>query len=264
MHKESIVRALLSSLYGVAAYLAFSATLLWFIGFSGNLLVGKSVDAGGAAAAWPAALAIDASLLLLFGLQHSVMARRGFKQWWTRIVAPVVERSTYVVASSVVLAVVMACWTPIPAPVAWRVDGPAAALLWSGFGIGWAIVALSTFLLDHFELFGLRQAFSAWTRGAAPTVEFRTPLLYRHVRHPLYLGFLITFWSVPVMTAGHLLFSLGMSAYILVGIAFEERDLVLQFGERYRAYRRQVGMLIPRIAAPDRKRGQDTPGNGMG
>jgi protein-S-isoprenylcysteine O-methyltransferase Ste14 len=231
----------------VAAYLAFSATLLWLIGFSGNLLVRKSVDAGGAAAPWPAALAIDALLLLLFGLQHSVMARRGFKQWWTRIVAPVVERSTYVVASSVALAVVMACWTPIRAPVAWRVDGPAAALLWTGFGIGWAITALSTFLLDHFELFGLRQAFSALTGSAAPTAEFRTPLLYRHVRHPLYLGFLITFWSVPVMTLGHLVFSLGMSAYVLIGIGFEERDLVRQFGERYRAYRRRVGMLLPRV-----------------
>jgi len=203
-------------------------------------------------------------LLLLFGLQHSVMARRSFKAWWTGIVPPIVERSTYVVASSLVLAMVMACWTPIASPVAWRVDGPAAVLLWTGFGIGWGVVALSTFLLDHFELFGLRQAFSTLAKRPAPAAEFRTPLLYRHVRHPLYLGFLVAFWSVPVMTAGHLVFSLGMSAYILVGIAFEERDLVAQFGERYRAYRRQVGMLLPRIGRSDRERGRSASGNGLG
>ena len=259
------MRALLSIVYGLAAYLAFSATLLWFIGFSGDLLVPKSVDVGGAGAPWPQALATDASLLLLFGLQHSVMARRGFKAWWTTIVPPIVERSTFVVASSLVLALVMACWTPIATPLAWHVDGPAAVLLWAGFGIGWAVVALSTFLLDHFELFGLRQAFSALAGRSAPEeVEFRTPLFYRHVRHPLYLGFLVAFWSVPVMTAGHLVFSLGMSAYILVGIAFEERDLVAQFGERYRAYRRQVGMLIPRIGGSQRKRRHGTSGNGLG
>ena len=258
------MRALLSILYGLAAYLAFSATLLWFIGFCGNLLVPKSVDIGGAGAAWPAALATDALLLLLFGLQHSVMARRSFKAWWTSIVPPIVERSTYVVASSLALALVMTCWTPVATPVAWHVDGPAAALLWTGFAIGWAVVALSTFLLDHFELFGLRQAFSPLARRPAPEVEFRTPLFYRHVRHPLYLGFLVAFWSVPVMTAGHLVFSLGMSAYILVGIAFEERDLVAQFGERYRAYRRQVGMLVPRIGGAGRRSGQGTSGNGLG
>lgn len=246
------MRALLSLIYGLAAYLAFSATLLWLIGFSGNLLVPKSIDVGGAGAAWPEALALDLMLLLLFGLQHSVMARRSFKAWWTRVVPPIVERSTYVVASSLVLALAMACWTPIAAPVAWRVEGPFAVLLWIGFGLGWAITAISTFLLDHFELFGLRQSFSALTGRELPAVEFRTPLLYRHVRHPLYLGFLTTFWSVPVMTAGHLVFSLGMSAYVLVGIAFEERDLVHLFGERYRAYRRQVGMLLPRIGAGGR------------
>lgn len=246
------MRALLSLIYGLAAYLAFSATLLWLIGFSGNLLVPKSIDVGGAGAAWPEAMALDLMLLLLFGLQHSVMARRSFKAWWTRVVPPIVERSTYVVASSLVLALAMACWTPIAAPVAWRVEGPFAVLLWIGFGLGWAITAISTFLLDHFELFGLRQSFSALTGRELPAVEFRTPLLYRHVRHPLYLGFLTTFWSVPVMTAGHLVFSLGMSAYVLVGIAFEERDLVHLFGERYRAYRRQVGMLLPRIGAGGR------------
>jgi protein-S-isoprenylcysteine O-methyltransferase Ste14 len=258
------MRALLSIVYGLAAYLAFSATLLWFIGFCGNLLVPRSVDAGGPGAAWPGALATDALLLLLFGLQHSAMARRGFKACWTGVVPPIVERSTYVVASSLVLALMMACWTPIASPVVWHVDGPGAALLWTGFGIGWAVVALSTFLLDHFELFGLRQAFSALAQRPVPAAEFRTPLFYRHVRHPLYLGFLIAFWSVPLMTAGHLVFSLGMSAYILVGIAFEERDLVAQFGERYRAYRRHVGMLLPRIGRSVHERRQGTSGNGPG
>jgi protein-S-isoprenylcysteine O-methyltransferase Ste14 len=256
------MRALLSIVYGLAAYLAFSATLLWFIGFSGNLLVPRSIDIGGAGLAWPQALAIDLSLVLLFGLQHSVMARRGFKRWWTRVVPPVVERSTYVVASSLVLALVMLLWVPIATPVAWRVEGPAAALLWTGFGLGWAITALSTFLLDHFELFGLRQVFTTSTGRRAPTPEMRTPLLYRHVRHPLYLGFLITFWSVPVMTLGHLVFSLGMSAYVLAGIAFEERDLVQQFGERYRVYRRQVGMLLPRIGGADRASRQEASDGG--
>ena len=243
------MRALLSVLYALSAYLAFSATLLWFIGFSGNLVVPRSVDAGGAAAPWPAALVDDALLIVLFGVQHSVMARRGFKQWWTRLVPQIVERSTYVVASSLVLAALMALWQPIAAPVAWRVEGPAAGVLWAVFGIGWAIVAISTFLLDHFELFGLRQAFSALVGRAAPAMEFRTPLFYRHVRHPLYLGFLVTFWSVPVMTAGHLLLSLGMSAYILVGIAFEERDLIAGLGDTYRTYRAEVPAVIPGLWA---------------
>ena len=254
------MRALLSVLYGLAAYLAFSATLLWFIGFSGNLLVPKSIDAGGAGADWPEALAIDLLLLLLFGLQHSVMARQGFKRWWAGLVPEVVERSTFVVASSLVLALVMALWVPIAEPVAWHLDGLAAVVAWTGFALGWAIVALSTFLLDHFELFGLRQVFSALRGRPLAPGEFRTPLLYRHVRHPLYLGFLVTFWSVPVMTAGHLVFSLGLSAYVLVGIAFEERDLVRQFGERYRAYRRQVGMLLPRVGAGGRAAERDAAG----
>lgn len=258
------MRALPSFLYGVAAYLLSMASLTWFIGFSGNLLVPRSVDVGGSGASLARALATDVLLLLLFGLQHSVMARRGFKRWWTGFVPAVVERSTYIVASSLALVVLMAFWLPVIAPVAWRIDGPVAALLWGGFGLGWGIVVLSTFLLDHFELFGLRQVFSAWTGRPMPAVEFRTPLLYRHVRHPLYTGFLLTFWSVPVMTLGRLVFALGFSAYILVGIAFEERDLLAQFGERYRAYRRQVGMLLPRVGASDRERGRGRSDNDLG
>ncbi|MFT3719317.1 methanethiol S-methyltransferase [Pseudorhodoferax sp.] len=243
------MRTLFSILYGLLAYLACMATLLYFIGFSGNLLVPRSVDVGASAGLFEA-LGTDALLLLLFGVQHSVMARRGFKRWWTQVVPAAVERSTFVVASCVALALLFRFWVPIGTPVVWRVahEG-AAALLWGLFALGWLVALVSTFLLDHFALFGLRQVFAAGARGAAPPDVFRTPLFYRYVRHPLYLGFLLGLWAVPVMTFGHLLFALGLSAYILVGIAFEECDLLLRFGERYRAYRRQVGMLVPRIAA---------------
>jgi len=239
--------ALFSFVYGLAAYLACQATLLYFVGFSANLVVPKSVDIGGGAGPVQA-LVTDVLLLILFGVQHSVMARRGFKNWWTRIVPPVVERSTYVVATCIVLALMFWFWVPIASPVVWRVEHPTGvALLWSVFGLGWLITLVSTYLLNHFELFGLQQVFARLTRRATPTVEFRTPLLYRYVRHPLYAGLMLGLWSVPVMTAGRLLFAIGLSAYILIGIAFEERDLIRQFGERYRVYRKQVGMLTPRI-----------------
>jgi protein-S-isoprenylcysteine O-methyltransferase Ste14 len=250
------MRGLLSFLYGVAAYLAGTAALLYFIGFSGNLLVPKSVDVGAGAPAVEAVVT-DLLLLALFGVQHSVMARRGFKRWWTRVVAPAVERSTYLVATCVVLALMFRLWVPIVAPVAWQVErSGGVALLWSLFGLGWLLVLVSTFLLNHFELFGLQQVFARLTGRAVPEGEFRTPLLYRYVRHPLYAGLLLGLWAVPVMTAGRLLFALGLSAYILIGIAFEERDLIRQFGQRYRAYRAQVGMLVPRVR-PTR-----TPGDG--
>jgi protein-S-isoprenylcysteine O-methyltransferase Ste14 len=239
------MRRLVSFIYGLAAYLACLAALLYFIGFSGNLLVPTSVDSA-AGAPWVEAVVTDLLLLALFGVQHSVMARRSFKRWWTRVVPDAVERSTYLVATCAVLALMFLFWVPIPAPVVWWVDPPAgAALLWGLFALGWLLVLVSTFLLDHFELFGLQQVFASLTRRAAPEARFRTPLLYRYVRHPLYSGLLLTFWSVPVMTAGRLLFALGFTAYILIGIAFEERDLLRQFGERYRTYRKQVGMLIP-------------------
>ena len=240
------MRALLSFLYGIAAYAVFQVVQLYFIGFGANLVVPKSVDTG-TATSWPQAAAIDLGLLLLFGVQHSAMARRGFRRWWAGIVPPVVERSTFVMATCLVLALMMWQWVPIAAPVAWRVEQPVAvALLWTVFGLGWMVASVSTFLLDHFELFGLRQASAGLTGRPLPETTFRTPLFYRHVRHPLYLGFLLAFWSVPVMTAGHLLFATGLSAYILVGIAFEERDLLHHFGDRYRQYRQQVGMLVPR------------------
>jgi protein-S-isoprenylcysteine O-methyltransferase Ste14 len=240
------MRGLLSFVYGVVAYVACLAALLYLIGFSGNLLVPRSVDVG-PAAPWLQALGVDLLLLALFGLQHSVMARRGFKRRWTRLVPPAVERSTYVVATCIVLALMFAFWLPIEAPVVWKVeDRRGATLLWSLFGLGWLLVLLSTFLINHFELFGLQQVFARLTNRPVPEVQFRTPLLYRYVRHPLYAGLLLSFWMVPVMTAGRLLFAAGLSAYILVGIAFEERDLIAQFGDRYRRYRTEVGMLLPR------------------
>jgi protein-S-isoprenylcysteine O-methyltransferase Ste14 len=245
LHKELAMRGLLSFLYGVAAYVGCLAALLYFVGFSGNLLVPRSVDIG-PGASWAQALAIDLLLLALFGLQHSVMARRSFKLWWTRVVPTAVERSTYVVATCIVLALMYRFWLPIEAPVVWQVHGGAlVALLWSLFGLGWLLVLLSTFLINHFELFGLQQVFTRLTGRAMPATQFRTPLLYRYVRHPLYVGLLLSLWAAPTMTAGHLLFAVGLSAYILIGIAFEERDLLEQFGEHYRRYRAEVGMLLP-------------------
>ena len=245
-----------SFLYGVAAYAAGLVTLLYFVGFSGNLLVPKSVDLGASASALEA-VTTDLLLLALFGVEHSVMARRGFKRWWTRVVPPAVERSTYLVATCVVLALMFRFWTPIAAPVVWQVErGAGVALLWGLYALGWLLALVSTFLIDHLELFGLQQVFARLTQRTPPAPRFQTPLLYRYVRHPLYTGLLLTFWSVPVMTAGRLLFAIGFSVYIVIGIAFEERDLIRQFGERYRTYRAQVGMLIPRATSPRRTAGQ--------
>mgnify|MGYP001175506376 FL=1 len=238
--------AIFSFLYGLIAYSACLGALLYLIGFSGDVLVPRSVDSG-TAATLSEALAIDVLLLSLFAVQHSVMARKAFKRVWTRIVPQTVERSTYVLTTSVVLALLFWQWRPIAEPIVWRIGNAAAAeLLWATFWLGWALVLISTFLINHFELFGLQQVFARLTGRAMPAPEFRTPLLYRYVRHPLYLGVLLSLWSVPVMTAGHLLFSMGLSSYILAGIWFEERDLIAQFGERYRRYRAEVGILVPR------------------
>ena len=237
---------LLSFLYGLVAYAACLVALIYLVGFSGNLLVPKSVDVG-TGAPWVEAVATDLLLLALFGVQHSVMARRGFKGWWTRLVPPAVERSTYVVATCVVLAAMFWFWVPITEPVVWQVErGAAVVLLWSGFGIGWLLVLASTFLINHFELFGLQQVFARLRSRVVPEPTFKTPLPYRYVRHPLYAGLLLSLWSVPRMTAGRLLFALGLSAYIVIGALFEERDLLVRFGDRYRRYRDEVGMLWPR------------------
>jgi protein-S-isoprenylcysteine O-methyltransferase Ste14 len=240
--------AIIAALYGSIVYLFFLATFVYAIGFVGNLpLLPKTIDTG-TPVPLAEALIVDAVLLGLFAVQHSVMARRGFKRWWTRIVPEPVERSTFVLAASTVLALLLWQWRPIAQPVVWSVDpGAGRFALQAVFWLGWAVLLASTFLINHFELFGLRQVHAHLRRRAVPTPEFRTPGLYRHVRHPIYLGFVLAFWAAPVMTAGHLLFAVATTGYILIGIWFEERDLVAQFGERYCLYREQVGMLWPRL-----------------
>jgi protein-S-isoprenylcysteine O-methyltransferase Ste14 len=241
-----MIGSFLSLFYGLAAYVFFVATISYTAGFVANLGVPKSIDSG-ATAPLAQAIAIDLALLAVFAIQHSVMARRGFKDWWTRIVPQALERSTYVLAATLALAALLAFWQPIPEPLVWRIENPlGASLAWAVCGLGWTVLLISTFLIDHFELLGLRQASDRLLgRAALAGQKLRTPLFYRYVRHPIYFGFLLAFWATPAMSAGHLLFAAGMTGYILVGIWFEERDLIALFGEEYRRYRRQVGMLFP-------------------
>ncbi len=231
--------------YGVLCYLVFTGVLLYAIGFVGGLAVPKSVDSGFQEDHYPALL-IDLALLGLFAVPHSVMARPGFKRWWTKIVPRPAERSTYVLVSSLLLGLLFWQWRPLPA-VVWQVDHPAGrAVLLALFWIGWGIAVWATFLTDHFDLFGLRQVYLHARGQPYKPVGFRTPALYRFVRHPLLLGFLIAFWATPRMTTGHLLFAVGTTAYMLVAVRLEERDLVVIYGEAYREYQWRVGMLWPR------------------
>jgi methanethiol S-methyltransferase len=235
-------------LFGVVAYLIFFATFLYLIAFVGNLpWVPRTVDRGHEVVGLAHAVAADIGLIALFGLQHSVMARQGFKTAWTRIVAPPIERSVYVLLASLVLILLFLFWHPIPDMV-WSVANPIAAwTLWGLFWLGWLIVLVSTFLLSHFELFGLRQVWSHAGGSEVPAPVFRTPFFYRRVRHPLYSGFILAFWATPQMSAGHLLLAAGMTLYILIAIRHEERDLVGLFGSDYEAYRGRAGMLLPRL-----------------
>jgi methanethiol S-methyltransferase len=230
--------------YGAAAYLLFVVAFLYAIGFVGNLVVPRSVDHA-ITASIGEAVVVNLVLLSLFGVQHSVMARPGFKRWWTRIVPTPIERSTYVMFANGVLLVLYWQWRTMPA-VIWDVREPAGRLVvWSVFWLGWAIVFASTFMINHFDLFGLRQVYLAWRGKPYTELDFRTHLFYRLVRHPLMLGFIIAFWAAPTMTAGHLLFSIATTGYILLAIQFEERDLVATLGKQYRDYRSGTSMLVP-------------------
>jgi methanethiol S-methyltransferase len=230
--------------YGVLCYTLFLATFLYAVGFIGGFGAVITLDSPGSG---PLALsiAIDAALLALFAVQHSVMARTWFKERWTRVVPPAIERSTYVLLSSVALLLLFWQWRPLGG-VVWSVSNPLArAILWSLFGFGWALVLVSTFLINHFDLFGLRQVWLALRDRPYTSLTFGTPGPYRLVRHPLYVGWLFAFWMTPRMTSAHLLFAIATTGYILVAIQFEERDLVHAHGESYEQYRRRVPMLIP-------------------
>ena len=232
-------------IYGVLCYSIFFVTFLYLIGFLGNLLVPISIDSG-VSSATGAAWLINIGLIALFGLQHSVMARPGFKAWWTKIVPKSVERSTYVLLTSLILILLYWQWRPM-GQVIWQADAVwSQVALWGVFGAGFTLVLLSTFIIDHFDLFGLRQVTLNLLRKEYTNPGFKVTFFYKFVRHPLYVGWFLAFWGTPTMTLGHLVFAVGMSAYILIAIQYEERDLVKFLGEDYAKYQARVPMLIPR------------------
>jgi protein-S-isoprenylcysteine O-methyltransferase Ste14 len=233
-------------IYGALSYAIFFGTFLYAIGFVGNLWVPKSIDSA-RVAPLGVALLINAGLLGVFAIQHSVMARPAFKRWWTRIIPKEAERSTYTLLSSLALIALFAFWEPIGG-VVWSVQSPVGqALIYAAYAFGWTLVLVSTFLINHFDLFGLRQVWLHLIGRQYTRVGFATPAPYRFVRHPLYLGFLVAFWAAPTMTVTHLVFALVTTAYIVVAIQFEERDLVHEHGASYQAYRLRVPMLFPRM-----------------
>lgn len=238
------MKKILIFVYGVVSYLIFFACFLYLIGFLSNWLVPKGIDSGETGPVLPAVL-INLGLMALFGLQHSIMARLGFKAWWTRIVPKAAERSTYVLMSSVLLILLYWQWRPFPT-VLWQVDPwRGQGVFWALMGVGVGLILISSFLINHFELFGLQQVY-LHLRSAKPTpIHFETPWLYRLVRHPLHLGTTTVLWATPTMTVGHLFFAVVMTIYIVIGIYYEERDLVRHFGSTYREYQEQTPMLVP-------------------
>jgi methanethiol S-methyltransferase len=230
-------------IYGVASYATFFATFLYAIGFIGNFGVPKSIDSA-RETSLGIALAINAALLGVFAIQHSVMARPAFKRWWTRIIPQAAERSTYTLLSSVALIALFAFWEPIGG-IVWSVESPVSqALIYGAYALGWLLVLVSTFLINHFDLFGLRQVWLQLRGRPYTPLQFKTPVLYRYVRHPLYVGWFFAFWSTPTMTVAHLVFALATTAYILIAIQLEERDLIAEHPE-YAQYRKRVPMLVP-------------------
>jgi protein-S-isoprenylcysteine O-methyltransferase Ste14 len=224
--RKALIGRLTALVYGLSSYAVFFVTFLYAIGFVMGLAVPKM-------------------LMSLFAVQHSVMARKSFKQWWTQYVPKPVERSTYVLLASLILALLMWQWRPMPA-VVWEVSNPQIAMAVTGLSlVGWLIVLTSTFLINHFELFGVHQVANNLAGRPMPMARFRTPFFYKFVRHPLYLGFIIAFWAAPTMTIGHLLFATVTTAYIFVGILLEERDLIVAFGDEYRRYKARVSMVVP-------------------
>jgi protein-S-isoprenylcysteine O-methyltransferase Ste14 len=235
-------------LFAIVAYAIFFATFLYLIVFVGDLSFAKlTVDVGGPEADPKIAALIDVALIALFGIQHSVMARQGFKRSWTKIVPHAAERSVYVLMASLSLIILFLFWHPITA-VVWSISTPVIVdIIWAAFWLGWGIVLLSTFLLNHFELFGLQQAWFNMRGRKAAAPELRQPLFYRWIAHPLYSGFTLAFWATPEMTVGHLLLAIGMTIYMQIAIRYEERDLVAYYGKTYEDYRSGVGMLTPRF-----------------
>lgn len=248
MNRNKAVSRILIVSYGVVSYAVFVVAFLYAIGFVGDIAVPRSVSHG-IAAPLGQAVAINVALLAVFAVQHSVMARPAFKRWWTRVIPPAIERSTYVLLASAALLLMYWQWRTVPFAV-WDVTSSAGRLaIWTLFWLGWAMVFAATFLINHFDLFGLRQVYLAWRGQPYTDVPFQVRLLYRLVRHPLLLGFLIAFWAAPTMSGGRLLFAAVTTGYILVGIQLEERDLSVTLGKDYQVYRRSVPMLVPRLTA---------------
>ncbi len=235
-------------IYGIICYAIFFGTFVYALGFIGNLLVPKSIDTG-AESGWPIALAINAGLLGLFAIQHSVMARPFFKRWLTRYIPVSAERSTYVLASSIAFIALFWLWQPLPASVFSIENATARSIVTAIYLGGAGLVLYATFLIDHFDLFGLRQVVLQFVGKPYEEKHFVTPSLYKHIRHPLYVGWFIVFWATPDMTVGHLLMAIGTTGYILVAIIFEERDLAVALGSKYREYREHTPMFVPRFGS---------------